>query len=63
MVAAGLGGTVVPKSLVDDRVSSSKLKGFDYRRQIALFRPAYEMPETSAAIGSSFETYVSKAWE
>jgi len=63
MVAAGLGGTVVPKSLVDDRVSSSKLKGFDYMRQIALFRPAYEMPEASAAIGSRFEAYVSKAWK
>jgi DNA-binding transcriptional LysR family regulator len=62
MVAAGLGGTVVPTSLVDDRVSASKLQGFTYKRQIALFRPAYEMPAVVAAIGTAFEDYVASVW-
>lgn len=62
MVAAGLGGTVVPSSLVDDRVSASKLNGFTYTRQLALFKPLYEMPDASASIGHAFENYVSSAW-
>jgi len=62
MVAAGLGGTVVPTSLVDDRVSASKLAGFDYKRQLALFRPAYDMPAVAAEAGAKFEAHVAKAW-
>jgi DNA-binding transcriptional LysR family regulator len=62
MVAAGLGGTVVPRSLVDGRVSAAKLRGFNYSRQLALFRPVYEMPEITAQIGSAFESYVKSAW-
>lgn len=62
MVAAGLGGTVVPKSLVDDRVSASKLRGFSYCRRVALFRPVSKMPEATAKIGNAFERYVEKAW-
>jgi DNA-binding transcriptional LysR family regulator len=62
MVAAGLGGTVVPQSLVDDRVAAVKLQGFDYKRQIALFRPEYELPQEIAETGARFERYVSSYW-
>ena len=62
MVAAGLGGTVVPKSLVDERVSAVKLRGFNYNRQLALFRPVYDMPLETAKLGNEFETYVENAW-
>jgi len=62
MVAAGLGGTVVPKSLVDERVSASKLRGFDYKRRVALFLPVYDMPDMTAKIGQAFEMYVKKSW-
>ena len=62
MVAAGIGGTVVPKSLIDDRVTATKLRGFNYKRQLALFRPAYDMPEAAAEVGHEFEKYVIEAW-
>ncbi len=62
MVAAGLGGTVVPQSLVDDRVAPVKLQGFDYKRQIALFRPGYQLPDGVAETGCRFERYVSGYW-
>ena len=62
MVAAGIGGTVVPKSLVDERVRASKLRGFAYSRQLALFRPVYEMPQVTANVGRVFEDFVEKNW-
>lgn len=62
MVAAGLGGTVVPSSLVDDRVASVKLQGFDYKRQIALFRPRYQLPNGVAETGERFEGFVKGYW-
>lgn len=62
MVAAGLGGTVVPQSLVDDRVAPVKLQGFDYKRQIALFRPGYQLPDGVAETGRRFERYVKDYW-
>jgi len=62
MVAAGIGGTVVPKSLVDERVRASKLRGFTYSRQLALFRPVYEMPQATANVGRVFEDFVEKNW-
>jgi len=58
MVAAGLGGTVVPESLVDDRVAAVHLQGFDYKRKIALFRPGYQLPVGVAEIGERFEQHV-----
>lgn len=58
MVAAGLGGTVVPESLVDDRVTSVKLQGFDYSRKIALFRPKYQLPVGLEELGARFEKHV-----
>ncbi|WP_068307130.1 LysR family transcriptional regulator [Kordiimonas lacus] len=58
MVAAGLGGTVVPTSLVDDRVAAVQLQGFDYRRKIALFRPGYQLPAGVAEVGERFEVHV-----
>tara|TARA_R110002096_G_scaffold170737_8_gene343295 strand:- start:103 stop:978 length:876 start_codon:yes stop_codon:yes gene_type:complete len=63
MVAAGIGGTVVPESLVEGKVGKVNLKGFDYERQLALFRPCYEMTEASAALGKIFQDHVSKAWK
>lgn len=63
MVAAGIGGTVVPESLVDERVEKVKLKGFEYERQLALFRPCYEMAEASAALGQIFQDHVTEAWK
>jgi len=62
MVAAGLGGTVVPQSLVAGNVSASRLEGFTYKRQLALFRPAYDMPDATAEAGRKFEEFVGKAW-
>jgi len=62
MVAAGIGGTVVPESLIDDRVTATKLRGFNYKRQLALFRPSYDMPEVAAQVGYEFEKYVIEAW-
>ncbi|MCJ9429048.1 LysR family transcriptional regulator [Kordiimonas marina] len=62
MVAAGLGGTVVPESLVDERVTSARLQGFDYKRRLALYRPRYELPPVVAAAGQQFEGYVATVW-
>ncbi|NVJ98231.1 MAG: LysR family transcriptional regulator [Alphaproteobacteria bacterium] len=62
MVAAGLGGTVVPKSLVDERVVAVRLQGFDYRRQVALFRPGYQLPEGVAELGERFEAHAQGTW-
>lgn len=62
MVAAGLGGTVVPESLVDDRVWPVRLQGFDYRRRLALFRPRYELPQAAAQVGQGFEDHVTSVW-
>lgn len=62
MVAAGLGGTVAPVSLADERVNAAKLSGFNYRRQLALFRPVYDMPQAVAEIGQRFEAFVENSW-
>jgi len=62
MVSAGLGGTVVPESLVDERVTAARLQGFDYKRRLALYRPRYELPQPVAGAGQQFEVYVSRAW-
>ncbi len=62
MVAAGLGGTVVPESLVDERVHACKLVGFNYKRRLALFKPSYDMPKALSALGSAFETYLNDMW-
>ena len=62
MVAAGIGGTVVPASLVDERVNAVKLRGFDYRRRLALFRPRYELPTIAAQVADSFERHVANMW-
>jgi len=63
MVAAGIGGTVIPQSLADERVECVKLTGFNYERQLALFRPCYEMTEASAKMGQLFQDHVCEAWK
>lgn len=62
MAAAGIGGTVVPESLVDERVYACKLKGFDYTRRLALFKPSYRMPAGFEAIGEAFESFLGNSW-
>ncbi len=62
MVAAGLGGTVVPQSLVDDRVHVVRLNGFDLERHLGLFLPRYELPLETKDIAQAFVEYVSEAW-
>ena len=62
MVAAGIGGTVVPQSLVNQRVKAFKLEGFNYSRQLALFKPRFELSEKSQKIAKSFEEHVQNTW-
>lgn len=62
MVAAGLGGTVVPESLVDERVHAVKLNGFDLERQLGVFLPRYELPAETKDIADSFVKFVTTAW-
>lgn len=62
MVSAAVGGTVVPKSLVDERVVPLKLKGFDFERTLALFKPRYDLPESSVPSAEAFIGHVSKLW-
>ncbi len=62
MVAAGLGGTVVPESLVDERVDVVRLKGFDYRRQLALFRPRYQLADSNTQLAADFERHIENHW-
>ena len=62
MVAAGLGGTVVPASLVDERVAAVRLNDFDHSRQLALRRPRYDLPKKAAEVAQDFERHVLGAW-
>lgn len=63
MVAAGLGGTVVPLSLVDDRVAQVGLQGFDYSRHLALFKPRYNLPKELQNVAHAFEQHVQENWK
>ncbi|WP_374763695.1 LysR family transcriptional regulator [Yunchengibacter salinarum] len=58
MVAAGVGGTVVPDSLVTDDVAARPLDGFAPRRRLALFRPRSALPQGLAAVAPAFEDHV-----
>jgi len=62
MVAAGVGGTVVPESLIDETVTALNLTGFDYERRLALLFPYYELAAASAEVGKKFEEHVSSEW-
>ena len=62
MVAAGIGGTVVPESLVDDRVIAINLGGFDYQRKLALFRPRYQLAAGTTQLAADFERHVENCW-
>lgn len=62
MVAAGVGGTVVPASLVDERVSAVKLIGFDHERRIGLFLPRSDLPAETLEAGAEFTRHVQEVW-
>lgn len=58
MVLAGVGGTIVPDSMVPEGAHSLHLEGFDYKRRLALFNPHYDMPDHTRAMGDSLRSYV-----
>ncbi len=62
MVAAGVGGTVVPQCLVDDRVSQVRLNGFDHERRLGLFLPRSELPEQTVEMAAAFTDHVREQW-
>lgn len=62
MVSAGIGGTVVPESLVDERVTALNMVGFGMERNLALFRPRYDLPEGIIDAATVFEKHVAKTW-
>jgi len=62
MVAAGLGGTVVPQSLVDERVAQVRLNGFDHERRLGLFLPRSELPEQTVDVAAEFKNHVREHW-
>lgn len=63
MVAAGVGGTVVPQSLVDDRVSAVRLIGFDHERRLGLFLPRSDLPVETLDVAASFTEHVRIQWD
>jgi len=63
MVAAGLGGTMVPESFVDRRVAAFQLKGFKQIRELALLKPRYELKDVSKPIAARFEAYSKEFWQ
>lgn len=62
MVAAGLGGTVVPACLVDDRVAAVRLEGFDFERRLGLFLPRSDLAQETVGIAEAFSEHVKKSW-
>ncbi len=62
MVAAGVGGTVVPQSLVDDRVSPVRLIGFDHERRLGLFLPRSDLPAETLVVAGAFTDHVQSQW-
>ena len=65
MVAAGLGGTLVPESLVevDDRVAAFTLTGFNNSRELALLKPRYKLAEKSQMVATRLEEFTREFWE
>ncbi|GHF26952.1 LysR family transcriptional regulator [Kordiimonas sediminis] len=63
MVAAGLGATVVPESLVDERLTALPLSEFQYERTIGLFLPKYEQTDELGHLGSLFQNHVISSWK
>lgn len=62
MVAAGVGGTVVPESLIDDRVSAVRLIGFDHERRLGLFLPRSDLPAETLDVAAAFTAHVRAEW-
>ena len=62
MVAAGVGGTVVPESLIDDRVSAVRLIGFDHERRLGLFLPRSDLPVETLDVAAAFTAHVRSEW-
>ncbi len=63
MVAAGLGGTLIPESLADDRVASFTLTGFNSTRDLALLKPRYQLSEKSQQVANRLEKFTRSFWE
>jgi DNA-binding transcriptional LysR family regulator len=63
MVAAGLGGTLIPESLADDRVASFTLTDFNSTRDLALLRPRYQLSEKSQQVANRLEKFTRNFWE
>jgi len=62
MVEAGVGGTLVPASLVTERVAVAKLSGFDYQRRIGLFLPRYQVQTRYEALVQHFSDFATNGW-
>ncbi len=62
MVAAGIGGTVVPESLVDDRVCAVRLMGFDHERRLGLFLPRSDVAVETLDVAAAFTNHVQNMW-
>ncbi|UTW56895.1 LysR family transcriptional regulator [Kordiimonas sp. SCSIO 12610] len=62
MVAAGLGGTLVPESFVDDRVTAFDLTGFNNSRELALLRPRYQLADKSQEVAARLERFTTEFW-
>lgn len=62
MVAAGVGGTVVPFSLADERVVAKPLEGFSYRRDLALLKPRYQPTPAIERVAGVLERWVTDFW-
>ncbi len=59
MVAAGIGGTVVPRALVEGKtgISWHPLKGFIHARNVVLYHPRYSMSGSAALAGDQLIVY------
>lgn len=57
MVAAGIGGTLAPRSTIGpiDGLQARPLKGFDYRRTIVLMHPIHRLGEQNIPVAKVFQ--------
>ena len=58
MVGAGLGVTVMPDSYKSADTARARLRGFDPRRVVALFRPRFALPDRLKPAGAAFEAFL-----
>ena len=59
MVAAGLGGTLIPESLLGHPgITAFALDGFSYRRRLCLLKPRYDQQASLKRLSLAFEQHV-----